>query len=227
MSKKSYIRYSEAELAWIKRNRTLPRAEAYKKFCEKFKRDDVSLDNYKALCTRKSWKTGRDGQIEKGATSWNKGRKMPPGKGGNHPNARRTQFKKGMRQGVATKLYKAIGTERLSKEGYLERKIHDGMPLQSRWRAVHLIRWEEKNGKLPKGHCLKCLDDDRLNTDPDNWAAIPRGALPFLNGHRGHNYKEMPAELKPAVLALARLKHAKSKAAKKGKRVSREDGVPA
>lgn len=184
-------------------------------FCDEFGRGDVSFANYKALCTRKGWVTGRDGRIKKGAEAWNKGQKSPPGKCGNHPNSRRTQFKPGTRRGVAVKLYKPIGSERLSKEGYVERKIHDGLPLQSRWRAVHLIRWEEVNGKLPKGMCLKCLDGNRQNTDPDNWVAIPRGALPFLNGHRGHNYDETPDELKPSVLALARVKHAKSGAMKR------------
>jgi hypothetical protein len=215
MTKGRRIRYSEPELAWIERNRFLPRREAHRLFCEKFERNDVTLVHYNALCKRKGWLTGRDGRIEAGATSWNKGKKCAPGEGGNHPNARRTQFKRGTRQGVATKLYKPIGTERVSKDGYLERKIHDGMPLQSRWRAVHLIRWEEANGPVPKGMCLKCLDGNHRNTEPDNWVAIPRGALPFLNGHRGHNYNEVPDELKPAVLALARLKHAKSKAAKR------------
>lgn len=215
MSKGKQIRYSASELAWIEQHRSLPRREAHRQFCEEFNRKDVSPDNYKSLCTRRGWATGRDGRIEKGSVSWNKGKKMPPGKGGNHSNARKTHFKPGVRQGVATKLYKPIGTERVSKDGYLERKIHDGMPLQSRWRAVHLIRWEEKNGKLPKGMCLKRLDDNRQNTDPDNWVAIPRGALPFLNGHRGYNYEKMPEELKPSVLALARLKHAKGKAAKR------------
>jgi hypothetical protein len=218
MTRGSDIHYSKTELAWIKRNRTLPRTEAHRQFCGKFQRNDVNLENYKALCTRKGWLTGRTGKITKGAEPWNRGRKCLPGEGANHPNARRTQFKPGVRQGVAVKLYKPVGTERVSKEGYLERKIHDGMPLQSRWRAVHLIRWEGENGKLPKGHCLKCLDDNRQNTDPANWVAIPRGMLPFLNGHRGYNYEQMPDELKPAVLALAKVKHAKSKAAKRAKR---------
>lgn len=217
MTKGATIYYSRSELAWIKQHRTLPRREAYRQFCERFHRGDVNLQNYKALCKRKGWLTGRTGQITKGAEPWNRGIKCLPGKGGNHPNVRRTQFKAGVRQGVATKLYKPIGTERLSKDGYLERKIHDGMPMQSRWRAVHLIRWEEQHGKLPKGHCLKCLDDNLQNTDPANWVAIPRGTLPFLNGHRGYNYKEMPSELKPAVLALAKLKHAKSKTVKRAK----------
>lgn len=217
MTKGHRIHYSEPELTWIKRSRALPRKEAHRLFCAKFQRHDVTLTHFNALCKRKGWLTGRTGRIEKGAKSWNTGMKTPPGKGGNHPNARKTQFKPGTRQGVATKLYKPIGTERASKDGYLERKIHDGMPLQSRWRAVHLIRWEEVNGPVPKGMCLKCLDGDHRNTEPDNWTAIPRGALPFLNGHRGHNYNEVPDELKPAVLTLARLKHAKSKAAKRRK----------
>lgn len=211
------VPYSRAELAWIESARALPRKEAHRLFCEKFKRDDVTLTHYNALCKRRGWLTGRDGRIAKGTIPCNKGKKCEPGKGGNHPNSRRTQFKPGTRQGVATKLYKPIGTERVSRDGYLERKIHDGMPLQSRWRAVHLIRWEEVNGPVPKGMCLKCLDGNNGNTEPDNWVAIPRGALPFLNGHRGHNYNEVPDELKPAVLTLARLKHAKSKAGKRGR----------
>lgn len=214
--------YSPDELAWIQANCTLPRKEAHRKFCERFERVDVTIKAYCMLCKRKGWLTGRTGRIEKGSVSWNKGKKCPPGQGGNHPNARRTQFKPGTRQGVATKLYKPIGSERVSKDGYLERKIHDGMPLQSRWRAVHLLRWEEQNGPLPAGMCLKCLDDNRQNTDPANWVLLPRGVLPFLNGHRGHNYQEMPEELKPAVLTLAQLKHAKSKARKKSRRKSNQ-----
>lgn len=215
MAKCKAIRYSRSELAWIEANCTLARKAPHQAFCMTFGRGDVSLEHYNALCKRKGWQTGRDGRMTKGSIPWNKGKECPEGEGGKHPNARRTQFKPGVRHGVAVKLYKPIGTERLSKEGYLERKIHDGMPLQSRWRAIHLIRWEEVNGNLPRGMCLKCLDGNRRNTDPDNWAAIPRGAIPFLNGHRGYDYDRMPDELKPAMLVLAKVKHARSKAAKR------------
>ena len=216
MTRGAGIYYSASELAWIKRHRALPRKEAHRKFCQTFSRADVSFDNYKALCTRKGWRTGRTGQIEKGATSWNTGKKMPPGKGGNHPNARKTQFKKG--QLPHNTQY--LGHERVSKDGYVEISIDEMNPytgFERRHVLKHKYLWEQKNGKLPKGVCLKCLDDNRQNTDPDNWIAIPRGALPFLNGHRGHNYKEMPTELKPTVLALAKLKHAKSAAVKQEK----------
>lgn len=215
MAKGKKITYSADELAWVKKHCTLPRFEALAQFCDKFNRSDVSLTHFNALCKRKGWMTGRTGRYDKGAVPLNKGKKCEPGKMGNHPNARKTQFKKGCRTGRANLNYKPVGTERITRDGYVERKVNDDMPLQSRWRAVHLIRWEEANGALPEGTCLKCLDGNRQNTHPSNWKLIPRGALPFLNGHRGHNYEETPDGLKPTVLALAQVKHAKNKALKR------------
>jgi hypothetical protein len=150
---------------------------------------------------------GRQGfgtRFQKGQVAPNKGKRMPF-----HPNSAATRFKKGHgRSGVAVRLYKPIGTERLSKDGYLERKINDDMPLQARWRAVHLVRWEAIHGPLPKGMALKSLDGNRQNTDPLNWTLVPRGLLPRLHGKSGRDYDHAPAELKPTIFALARLEHA-------------------
>lgn len=201
-----YIPYSAKELAWLKANCTLVASEYARAFNAKFKRD-VDPKNLHAVRKRNGWSTGRTGRFEKGIVPHNKDKPCPPGKGGRHPNARRTQFKPGTRSGVAVKLYKPIGTERLSKEGFLERKIHDGMPLQSRWRAVHLLRWEELHGAIPAHHCLKCLDGDRLNTDPSNWELISRATLAVLNRkHNGLDYQTAAPELRPAILAVAKIK---------------------
>lgn len=197
------ISYSAAELRWIEQNCALTRRELHARFCLKFRRSDVSLDNLKSLCTRRGWKTGRDGRFAKGQVSWNFGKKMQP-----HPNSTATQFKKGNRTGRANHLYKPIGSERVANGGYLERKIHDGLPLQSRWRAVHLIRWEEQNGPVPAGHCLKCMDGNKQNTDPDNWLCIPRAMLPRLNGRFGRDFDAAPPELKKTILATVQLEHA-------------------
>ncbi|WP_435018523.1 HNH endonuclease [Tundrisphaera sp. TA3] len=210
------IAYSDRELAWIERHRTLPRKEAHELFCREFDRADVTPDLYKALCTRKGWSTGRTGRIEKGNVPCNKGKKCEPGKGGNHPNARKSQFRKG--QEPHNTHY--LGHERVSKDGYVEISIDEVNPHTGygrRYELKHKYLWEQLNGKVPEGMCLKNLDGNRQNTDPANWVPVPRGALPFLNGHRGYDYDQMPDELKPAVLALAKVKHAKSKAAKKAK----------
>lgn len=202
------IPYSATEMEWLEANRRLVISDYAAGFNALFGRN-VAAKNLHALRKRKGWKTGRTGCFEKGDVPHNKGKPCEPGEGGRHPNARKTQFKKGHgRSGVAVKLYKPIGSERLSKNGYLERKIHDGLPLQSRWRAVHIVEWEAVNGPLPKGHALKCLDGDRLNTNPSNWIAIPRGVLPRLNGGRATRvmaYDTAPDELKPVLLNMARV----------------------
>lgn len=197
------LHYTAKELAWIERHCTLPRREAHARFCRRFDRTDVTLVHFNSLCKRKGWATARTGCFPKGNVPYNKGQARPY-----HPNSARTQFKKGNRTGRANENYKPIGTERVTRDGYIERKIHDGLPLQSRWRAVHLIQWEAVHGPLPQGHCLKCLDGDKSNTDPSNWTLMSRGLLPFLNGHRGPNYDQAAAEVKPAILTLAKLKRA-------------------
>lgn len=200
------IPYSSSQLAWIKKHCGMPHRDGHALFCKTFKRPDVSLDNFKSLCWRKGWKTGRTGCFPKGHVPDNKGKAMPY-----NANSARTQFKKGVRIGRANQVYKPIGTERVSKDGYIERKIHDGLPMQSRWRLVHLIKWEAIHGPLPKKHCLKCLDSNRSNTDPSNWELIPRTVLQQLN-HRTRivDYDDAPAELRPAILTLAKLKGARS-----------------
>jgi len=90
---------------------------------------------------------------------------------------RETQFQKGMRRGVAVQLYKPIGTERLSKDGYLERKVNDDLPLQARWRAVHLVEWERVNGQIPAGHALVFRNGDKTDIRLDNLELITRAAL--------------------------------------------------
>lgn len=202
------ILYAAEELAWIAARREWPRAALHAAFVVQFDRPDVALGALNALCKRKGWMTGRTGCFETGAAPPNKGKRCPEGVGGRHPNARKTQFQKGRRSGVAVKLYKPIGTERVSKDGYLERKINDAVPASHRWRAVHLIRWEAMNGPVPAGHALKALDGDRANTDPANWELIPRALLPALNGGRHSRrlpYDAAAPELKPALLTMAKI----------------------
>lgn len=197
------IPYGKAELAWVKRHCTLPRRKAWERFQRTFGRSDVSLTNFTALCKRKGWLTGRTGCFGKGLTPWNKGKKMP-----SHPNTVRTQFKPGNRPHNT----KWLGHERLSHDGYVEISIKETNPhtgFERRYVMKHKWLWETKNGPVPPGMCLKCLDGNKLNTDPGNWALIPRAMLPRLNGHRGLRvaYDEAPAQLKPTILALAQLQH--------------------
>lgn len=208
-----WIHYSDEELGWIKAMADEPRAETHALFVQIFNRHDVSLTNFNSLCKRNGWLTGRTGRFEKGKAGGSLG---PEHRAAFLAAGAKTRFKKGERRGVATKLYQPIGTERVSKDGYRERKVNDDMPLQRRWRAVHLVEWEKVNGPVPEGHRLKCLDGNKLNTDPSNWEAIPTALAPRLNGRFGRGYDTAPAELKPTILAIAKLEH-KAREATRGK----------
>lgn len=121
---------------------------------------------------RRGDNVGAATRFKPGLVPWNKGQK--------HPSTGRaidTQFKPGNRSGRALEIYQPIGTERLSKDGYLERKIHDGWPLQRRWRAVHLLEWEAINGPLPAGHAVVFRDGNKRNLALDNLELVTRAEL--------------------------------------------------
>lgn len=153
--------------------------------------------------------------LREGAEPFNKGKKCPPGVGGNHPNARRTQFRKG--QEPHNTHY--LGHERVSKDGYVEVSIDETNPhtgYERRYVLKHRYEWEKANGPIPENYALKCLDGNRLNCDPSNWEAVPRALLPRLAGgnryHRKLAFDDAPAELKPTILAVAKVEHAVKKA---------------
>jgi hypothetical protein len=205
VSKGHWIAYSGKELDFIKRRSRLSRRELHAEFSKRFRRSDVTVVNLHALCKRMGWYTGRTGQIEKGAVPHNKGKKCAPGSGGRHPNARKTQFKKG---GLPHNTNYA-GHERISKDGYVEISVNETNPhtgFERRYVLKHRWLWEQANGPLPDGMCLKCKGDTR-NTDPSNWEAVPRALLPRLNGRFGRGYDAAPDELKPTIMAVAKLEH--------------------
>jgi hypothetical protein len=197
------IRYSAAELAWIKRKRTTPRRDAYRLFCEKFGRSDVSLENFTALCKRNGWLTGRTGRFDLGIVPWTKGKKLPY-----NENSARTQFKKGQ----CPHNTKYLGHERVQEDGYTlvsvdEKNPHTGY--ERRYVLKHKYLWEKVNGPVPDGMCLKCIDGNKFNMDPSNWELIPRGMLPLMNGFCGPDYQAAAPEVRPAIMALAKLRHAR------------------
>lgn len=134
----------------------------------------------------------------KGHVPANKGLRRP---GYSPGRMRETQFKRGVRSGVAVKLYQPIGAERTSKEGYLERKVNDDLPLQRRWKAVHRIIWEEANGPVPPHHIIAFKNKDKGDRRLDNLECVSRRE--WIARHTVHN---LPPELKNTVMLLGALK---------------------
>lgn len=205
------IPYSPAELAWLADNSTLSIRDYHAGFKAAFGRPDVAAMNLNSLRKRMGWATGRTGRFAKGQEPANKGKPCPPGRGGRHPNAQRTQFQKGARPHT----YRGAGHERVdAKDGYVVMIVEEPNPWTgAKTRPVHKHRWlwEQVHGPIPKGFCLKCLDGDKTNTDPSNWELIPRGLLPLLNGgrHKTHlAYDNAAPEVRPVVMTLAKTRRA-------------------
>lgn len=199
------IKYSKAEMRWLEANRTLPIAEYRRQFTARFDRRDVSASNLHALRKRMGWKTGRTGQFAKGAVPFNKGKKCAPGTGGRHPNARKTQFRKGHLPHNT----QYLGHERVSVDGYVEISIDEVNPhtgYERRYVLKHRWLWERMHGPIPDGMALKCKGD-KSNTDPSNWDLVPRALLPRLNGRYGRGYDRASDDLKPTIMAVAKLEH--------------------
>lgn len=208
--------YTPAEMSWLEANRLLPIGEYHTRFVATFGRN-VSASALHGLRKRKGWKTGRTGQFEKGQEPPNKGKSCAPGTGGRHPNAQRTQFKKGQ----VPHTYRGAGHERIdSKDGYVVMIVDEDNPWTgAKTRPVHKHRWlwEQINGPIADGYVLKCLDGDKTNCDPSNWELIPREVLPHLNGRFGLGFDNAEPEVKPTIMAVAKLKNAVRQAKKQGR----------
>lgn len=109
------------------------------------------------LSGRLNGRQGADTRFRKGDQPWNTGMKgWKPG--GRAPE---TQFKKGNRPHT----WVPIGTERVSRDGYLERKITDDGKGPRDWEAVHRIIWKEAYGPIPTGHVIVFKDREPKSTN--------------------------------------------------------------
>lgn len=98
-------------------------------------------------------------QFKPGHPSWNKGKKMRDGWGGE------TKFKKGMRPHN----WKPEGSERISKDGYIEIKTN------GKYRCKHRIIWEDYHKeKLHPMDVVIFLDGNTQNMDINNLKKITR-----------------------------------------------------
>ena len=192
--------YTKAEIAFLRRRQKLPRRQLYAEFGEAFHRPDFSFEKFISLIKRLGLRNGRDGCFRKGHVPWTKGKKLPF-----NANRAKTQWKKGQ-QPHNTKF---TGHERVASIGYVMVSVNETNPhtgYERRYVLKHRHLWEQKHGPIPDGMALKCKGD-KLNPDPSNWELVPRAMLPRLNGKSGRGYHQAPDDLKPTIMAVAKLEH--------------------
>jgi hypothetical protein len=189
--------YTPAMLNWLRGNYLLmPLRELYLAFNTAFGMDK-NYDQIKGVTGRFKMSSGRDTRYQKGLVPWNSGKKGYMG-----PN--RTSFKKGDMPWTKKPLY----SESVNRDGYIQIIIPETNPwtgAATRNKHKHLWLWEQANGPLPKSHAVIFKDGDNRNFALDNLLCVTRGELLTLNLH---DYKNQPAELKPSILALAKIEAA-------------------
>ena len=140
---------------------------------------------------------GRKTQFRKGHRPANKGVKGWKAGG----RSAETQFKPVHLSGRAAQIKHPIAAERITRDGYIERKINDGLPLQKRWRAVHLIEWEAVNGPIPAGHCLIFINRNKQDVRLENLQLITRA-----ENMRRNSIHRYPEEIKDTMRLVGRVK---------------------
>jgi hypothetical protein len=202
---------STAEIEWLKVNYQLSASEVGPALRGAFPGGSNPTDRQIASWrNRNRMRTGNDAKFKPGMTPWCKGKKLGP-----NQKSAATQFKPGQKAHNA----KPIGYESINSDGYVlicvdrPSRFYPDRPTHMAFK--HRELWVAVNGPVPEGHALKCLDGDKTNCNPKNWEAVPLGLLARLHGKSGRDYDRAPAELKPTIMAIAKLEHA-ARGARKG-----------
>lgn len=187
-------RYTIDQLAFLQARKDMDRKKLTLLFNRRYG-TTMSFDAIKQLMLRKRWLSDRDGRFKRGHATWNKGAKGLPS------FSPETTFKKGNRPVNA----KPVGTERISKDGYIEVKVAE----PKKWMTKHRHIWEQYHGKtVPRGHIVIFMDGDNRNFAIENLKAIPRS----INGVMSKKgYHELEPEFKEVMINVAAVDVAVSK----------------
>lgn len=131
------------------------------------------------------------GRFEHGFVPWNKGHSFDSG-GRSHE----TRFKPGRRPHT----WRPIGHERVTRDGYCERKMTDTGVTRVDFVGLHIMLWREHHGDIPDGCAVVFRNNDKTDIRIDNLDCITRAELMRRNSYHS-NYP-------PAVRSLIQLRGA-------------------
>ena len=142
-------------------------------FNEKFG-TDLTVNNIKNFRSNNKLKSGLTGRFVKGQISWNKGKKWDDymSKEG-QANSRKTTFKKGN----IPHNHRPVGSERITKDGFVEIKIAE----PNKWDIKARVIYERAYGKITKGYKVIYLDGDKLNLELSNLKIVSSAEELIMN----------------------------------------------
>ena len=168
-NKKPQHRWTDEEKEYLA---SIVKGKTYKELLalmnEKFDYEFSSQQIESAL-RRYNLKTGNTGQFKKYQEPWNKGLK-------GYMGANKTSFKKG----TIPPNYKPIGTERFTKDGYIEVKVKD----PNVWELKHRYIYKKHHGEIPNGYNVIFADKNISNFDIDNLILVSKAEMLILNKNK-------------------------------------------
>lgn len=134
------------------------------------------------------------GMFKKGCAPPNKGKKWSEYMSKEmQENSRKTTFKKGN----IPPNHRQVGSERITRDGYIEIKIQE----PNVFKFKHRVIWEEHNGTIPKGHNIQFRDKNPLNCTIENLYMISRSKQ--INENTIMRY---PENLRTAIKRVSKIK---------------------
>ena len=149
----------------VARLRELYPNKGNKELAKMFRRSEVAIFGKAGeLGLRKSEKYLKSIRWQNGHVPHNKGKQFPP-----TGRMKETQFKKGH----VPHCWKQIGTERIAKDGYIERKVSDTRTRKD-WVPVQNIVWIQAHREIPKGHIVVFKNRNKTDFRLENLELISR-----------------------------------------------------
>ena len=135
---------------------------------------NITKTNIKNFRGNNHLNSGLTGQFKKGNIPHNKGKKQKEYMSDKSiEKTKATRFKKGN----IPANHRKVGSERITKDGYIEIKIKE----PNKWQLKHRYIYEQKYGKIPKGYNLIFLDGNRKNINLSNLKLISKSEDLIMN----------------------------------------------
>ena len=166
------MKYEQEHIDFIKAHQGASAREMAELFTKHFN-ISVSINQMKGLMYRNRISSGKTGRFEKGHIPNSKGQKMSKEQ---YEKCKSTMFKKGH----IPKNHREIGSERITKDGYIEIKIKE----PNLWVLKHRLIYEKYYGEIPAGYSVIFGDGDKLNCNIDNLILVSRSELLLMNKNK-------------------------------------------
>ncbi len=131
---------------------------------------------------RRLVKVSKSTRLAKGHVPWNA---ATVGVCGQHPNTRKTQFKKGHLP--KNTLQDGAITIREDGRGVPQKTIRVRL---GKWAYLSRYNYERFIGPIPKGHVIRFRDGDPMNCEPENLVCISNKLNMLLNSKHGYTLEQ-------------------------------------